>query len=377
MQTSPKLLTCGRFPLLAAKVVFAASTLVPAGFLSAAEWSGGDADWQTDSWGLSGGFVGDDNHEGVGATIEGASVTVNANIPLSIGSLAVRDATLNINADLSSTSGAWIFQGHSTVNQTAGNVIVSGLEGIDFGYNVMVNEMQWNLSGGSIDVVSRGFTLGRAGPHASSGECNLFISGTATLSTGRDIWLNAENAMLHIDASSGVSLSTGKGYGIRLDASNIKTAVLDSKTRIVVNGYNAETLLVPDTMNIYQGALADGESGGSASSAVATFILSSDPEGVNPWTTRILNLGDGSTNAKGDLEVDVSQLSGTHSITLFSFESLVNAPFGKVTVVSNGAELVAGADPSGSAAALNNNEFFVDYESEFHGSITLHYKSVR
>lgn len=359
-----------------------AATLLSFGTsLSAATWNGTDNDWDSDNWGLSGGYVGDANNINANAVINGGAVTVVTAIPNSVGGVNVKDATLNISANMSSTTGDWIFQGNTTIEQTAGAVNYTGFQGTTLGFNTQADNVVWNLSGGSFTNTQRGLNFGRAGSHTNVGSVALNMSGTSILSFTRDITFNNENATFNIDASSGATVAvTGNNYGISMASTNTTQQEINYNARLEVTGYNAATALdltstgTGSFMNIYQGAFANGTNAGDSSSVVA-FNLGAN--GVNDWTATTINLGNGTTNVKGDLEVDVSALAGAHAIKLFGYTTLTNGSFGNVDVFTGSGSLAyqgtfTGTDPN----TLGANEYFLDYGSGLNDQITLYYNVI-
>lgn len=359
-------------------IAFAAGLALMSNVSHAVTWSGATADWKTDNWGLAdGGYVGDANNINSNATINSGTVTISSAIPNSVGAISVKDATLNIGANISSTTGnALLFQGNTMVNHTAGAFAYTGFQTLTLGYNTQADNVQWDMSGGSFSSSQRGLSFGRDGNYNNAGLIEMSISGDASVSVARDIRFTAENATMSIDASAGAKVEvTGNSYGIRMNSVNTNQQAVNFNARLEVSGYHAATILNGKNMDIFQGAFADGSNEGSGSSVVA-FTLSGNPNGVNAWTATTLNLGDGTTNAKGDLEVDVTQLPGANAITLFNYTTLNNGSFGNVSINFGATPLALGSDPSGDANNLALNEYYVDYGSGSNDSITLLYHAI-
>lgn len=345
--------------------------------LSAATWNGTDNNWDTDNWGLAGGgYVGDTGNINANAVINGGAVTVGTAIPNSVGAVTVKNATLNIGANMSSTSGEWRFEGNTTIEQTAGTVNQATFQATTLGYNTQTDNVVWSLSGGSFTNTQRGLDLGRAGNHTNVGTVALNMSGTSSLAFERSIVFNNQNASFNIDASSGATVEvTGNNYGISMASTNTAQQTISYNARIEVTGYNAATKLdltskgTGSFMNIHQGAFAEGSLGAAASSVVA-FTLSNNVNGVNAWTAATINLGVGA--AKGDLEVDVSLLAGANSITLFNYTTLTNGAFGNISINFGATSLALATDPNN----LGLNEYFLNYGTGSSDSIVLHYSAI-
>lgn len=356
-----------------------AATLLSFGTsLSAATWNGATADWKTNNWGLgAGAYPGDGTN--VTAIINSGNVTIGSALPGNVGEINVQNATLNIEANLSSSSGnSLLFQGNTTVNHTAGAFAYTGFQTLTLGYNTAVDNVQWSMSAGSFSSSQRGISFGREGDRINAGTIAMDISGSSSISVARDIRFNAENATMNIDASVGVTVQvTGNNFGIRMDSTNLSQQTINYNARLEVSGYNASTSLnAGSVMNLYQGQFADGSNAGGSSSVVA-FTLDNNPNGVNAWTATTINLGNGTTNVKGDLEVDVSALAGAHAIKLFGYTTLTNGSFGNVDVFTGSGSLAyngsfTGTDPN----TLGANEYYLAYGDGSNDQITLYYNVI-
>ncbi len=333
--------------------------------VQAAGWQGGSGAWETDNWNLEGGYPGDASHPAEAAYFLGSGTQ-----DISISS----DLTTSGNIILNDNSGST-----TTVSQTAGNVTFSsGDQGVvlfQYQTSSAASSVTWDLSGGELNITQRYFQFGRN--HETDtrrGTATLNVSGNSTLYVYRDINLFAENSNLIIDASEGTTITAGSstGYGINMDCPRTSATTYSFNSLVQVSGYNAGTSLTAGTMDAFQGQYAQGENG--TASSIVKFIL--DENGVNAWNiTGDLDLGDGETNAKGDLIVDVSDLFGAYSVDLFNYGTLTNGLFGDVNIWQDGKELTLGSAVT-DAADLEMGYYYLDYGDTSSDSITLFYSSI-
>jgi len=112
------------------------------------------------------------------------------------------------------------------------------------------------------------------------------------------------------------------------------------------------------------------------SSAGSTVQFDMDAAGVSTinasdvllsgGTSLIVNVNDGLT-IPGPLG-----FGGVGSVDLFNFSGSQSGTFGSESILYNGTLLTLGADPSGNAAALGANSYFLDYDNTGNISLLFH-----
>lgn len=273
----------------------------------AGTWAGGDGNWESDNWGLGGGWPGDGSNATPPTITTGDTVTLSGNLAQTVGGsswtapyfVLKAGSTLNIGGNITSSDfaefGNW---GAFTVNHTAGTFT----QGFRFDCASASNagtdyQSTYNLSGGVLDVNSNDFRFGYGAAGAAPGNLLTFnLSGTGDLQFG-----NAQVGQLDLHITGGSLQSTGT---CNLDGYS------STSKQVHVDGTGA-TLVSFTTLDAFT---PTGE-------ATLKFTLAA--AGVTPMTVTTLN--GPATVGEGKLVVDASGYTGsTAAIPLIDYTTLNN-----------------------------------------------------